>query len=54
MAYEFRYFQGLECELVLPVGLEPQRIEVVIAPSDQRADRVTESLRLVRCYGIAW
>jgi hypothetical protein len=42
MAYEFRYFQGLECELVLPVGLEPQRIEVEIAPSDQRADRVTE------------
>jgi hypothetical protein len=25
MAYEFRYFQGLECEIVLPVGFEPQK-----------------------------
>ena len=30
MAYEFRYFQGLECELLLPVGFEPGRIRVEI------------------------
>ncbi len=43
MAYEFRYFQGLECELVLPVGFEPARLQVEIWPGDQRAERVTES-----------
>jgi hypothetical protein len=43
MAYEFRYFQGLECELVLPVGFEPTRLHVEIAPSDQRAERVSET-----------
>jgi hypothetical protein len=43
MAYEFRYFQGLECEIVLPVGFEPQRLAVEIAPSEQRAERQSQS-----------
>lgn len=43
MAYEFRYFQGLECELLLPVGFEPQRLSVEIAPSEQRAEHVTQT-----------
>lgn len=43
MAYEFRYFQGLECDLVLPVGFEPQRVQVEIWPSDARGNRVTET-----------
>jgi hypothetical protein len=43
MNYEFRYFQGLECELALPVGFEPARIEVQIWPSDTRAEKVNQS-----------
>ena len=43
MAYEFRYFQGLECELALPVGFEPGRIRVEIRPSEAHADKVEQS-----------
>jgi hypothetical protein len=43
MAYEFRYFQGLECEVVLPVGFEPSRINAEISPSESRADKVEQS-----------
>lgn len=43
MAYEFRYFQGLECELVLPVGFEPGRIRVEIGPNEAHADKVEQS-----------
>ena len=37
MAYEFRYFQGLETELALPLGFEPQRVVVEIWPNEARA-----------------
>jgi hypothetical protein len=43
MSYAFRYFQGLEAELELPVGFEPQRVEVEIVPSESRADHVSAS-----------
>ena len=43
MAYEFRYFQGLECELILPVGFEPGRFRVEIAPNDPHAEKVEQS-----------
>lgn len=43
MAYEFRYFQGLECELILPVGFEPGRFRVGIAPNDPHAEKVEQS-----------
>jgi hypothetical protein len=43
MAYEFRYFQGLESELILPVGFEPARFRVEIAPSDSHAEKVEQS-----------
>jgi hypothetical protein len=43
MNYSFRYFQGLECELTLPVGFEPVRVNVEIDPSEARADKVTQS-----------
>ena len=43
MAYQFRYFQGLECEIELPVGFEPQRLAVEIVPSEQRAERQSQS-----------
>jgi hypothetical protein len=43
MDYEFRYFQGIECELTLPVGFEPARVNVEVWPNDARADKVNTS-----------
>ena len=43
MAYEFRYFQGLETELTLPLGFEPQRVTVEIWPNEARADRINQT-----------
>lgn len=43
MDYEFRYFQGLEAEVSLPIGFSPLRINVEIWPNEARADRLTES-----------
>ena len=43
MAYEFRYFQGLESEMILPVGFEPGRFRVEIAPNDPHAEKVEQS-----------
>jgi hypothetical protein len=42
MAYEFRYFQGLETELTLPLGFEPQRVVVEIWPNEARAERINQ------------
>jgi hypothetical protein len=43
MAYEFRYFQGIETELALPVGFEPQRMTVEIWPNEARAERINQT-----------
>ena len=43
MAYEFRYFQGLEAELALPVGFEPQRMTVEISPNESRAEHINQT-----------
>jgi hypothetical protein len=43
MAYEFRYFQGLETELALPPGFEPQRMIVEIWPNEARAERINQT-----------
>jgi hypothetical protein len=43
VAYEFRYFQGLEAELALPVGFEPQRVLVEIWPNETRAERINQT-----------
>lgn len=43
MAYEFRYFQGLEAELALPLGFEPQRVAVEIWPKEARAERINQT-----------
>jgi hypothetical protein len=43
MAYEFRYFQGLETELALPGSFEPQRVAVEIWPSEARAERINQT-----------
>jgi hypothetical protein len=43
MDYEFRYFQGLEAELTLPIGFEPQRMIVEIWPNEARAERINQT-----------
>jgi len=43
MDYEFRYFQGLEAELALPAGFEPQRMNVEIWPDEARAERINQT-----------
>jgi uncharacterized protein DUF6776 len=43
MAYDFRYFQGLEAELALPVGFEPQRMTVEISPNEARAAHINQT-----------
>jgi hypothetical protein len=43
MAYEFRYFQGLEADLTLPLGFEPQRVTVEIWPNEARAERINQT-----------
>jgi hypothetical protein len=51
MDYEFRYFQGVECELALPAGFEPSRVNVEIWPNDSRADKVTQSFEWAAIQG---
>jgi hypothetical protein len=43
MGYEFRYFQGLETELALPRGFEPQHVGVEIWPNEARAERINQT-----------
>jgi len=43
MAYEFRYFQGLETELALPGSFEPLRVAVEIWPNEARAERINQT-----------
>jgi hypothetical protein len=43
MAYEFRYFQGLEAELALPIAFEPQKVVVEIWPNEARAQRINQT-----------
>jgi hypothetical protein len=45
LAYRFRYFQGLEAELVLPEGFTADRIELQVVPSEPRSDPVTAVFR---------
>lgn len=51
MDYEFRYFQGLECELVLPVGFEPGRLQVEVVPAEQRAEHVNQTFEWATIAG---
>ena len=51
MAYEFRYFQGLETELSLPAGFEPQRVLVEIWPNEARAERINQTFEWPQVAG---
>lgn len=50
-AYRFRYFQGLEKELILPVGFEPSRVDVEIWPSEPRGEPLTQSFQWAAILG---
>jgi hypothetical protein len=43
MAYEFRYFQGLEAELQLPARFEPLNVVVEVWPNEARAERINQT-----------
>jgi hypothetical protein len=43
--YGFRYFQSLELELSLPVGFQPDTVEVEIWPTEPRGEPVTQSFQ---------
>jgi len=45
LAYGFRYFQDLQQELLLPVGFEPDRLDVEIWPQEPRGQSVRQSFR---------
>ncbi len=43
IAYSFRYFQGLQREIVLPADFEPSQINVEIRPQERGAERILHS-----------
>lgn len=43
--YGFRYFQGLEQELVFPEGFMPTTVEVEIRPTEPKGDPVTRTFQ---------
>ncbi len=43
IAYSFRYFQGLQREIVLPPDFEPSQINVEIRPQERGAERILHS-----------
>ena len=45
LAYEFRYFQSFEQELVLPAGFEPDTVAIEIWPVEPRGEPMTQSFR---------
>ena len=52
LEYDFRYFQGLEQELVLPVGFEPAGLEVEVRPSEPRAEPLTQTFDWAAVSGL--
>ena len=49
--YEFRYFQGLERQIELPVGFEPTSVEVEVRPTEPREDPLTRSFEWAAVSG---
>lgn len=43
LAYEFRYFEPLELELVLPAGFAPATVVVEVLPREPRGDPLTQT-----------
>jgi hypothetical protein len=51
MSYGFRYFQGLDAELVLPIGFEPEHLHVEMWPSEPRGEMSTQSFAWAAIVG---
>jgi Family of unknown function (DUF6776) len=45
LAYEFRYFQSFEQELVLPAGFEPDTVDVEIWPVEPHGKHMTQTFK---------
>ena len=45
LVYTFRYFQSLEQELILPVGFEPDWVNVEIWPREPEGEQISQSFR---------
>jgi hypothetical protein len=43
LAYDFRYFQGLDGDILLPQGFTPDRIEVVLQPRSERETAIQQT-----------
>jgi len=43
LEYDFRYFQGLEQEITLPVGFEPLDVEIEVRPSQPPGEPLTQT-----------
>jgi cell division protein FtsL len=43
VAYDFVYFQSIEQEFLLPVGFEPATVQVELAPTEPRGDRIIQA-----------
>lgn len=43
LEYGFRYFQGLEHEITLPVGFEPASVEVEVRPVEPRGESLAQT-----------
>jgi hypothetical protein len=52
LEYDFRYFQGVEQELVLPVGFEPLAVEIEVRPSEPRGDPLTQTFEWAALGGV--
>ncbi|HEY5623521.1 MAG TPA: DUF6776 family protein [Gammaproteobacteria bacterium] len=51
LAYSFRYFQGLQQEIVLPRDFEPRQVNVEIRPADRGDERILHSFEWAAVTG---
>ena len=51
LAYGFRYFQGLEQDLRLPEGFEPETVEVEVRPTQPRGEPLTRTFQWAAVSG---
>jgi hypothetical protein len=52
LEYGFRYFQGLEQELVLPAGFEPAAVEIEVRPTEPRGEPLTQTFEWAAVSGV--
>lgn len=52
LEYDFRYFQGLEQEITLPVGFEPLGVEIEVRPSQPPGEPLTQTFDWAALSGV--